>query len=146
MASLIITILGCALASAAAATRSLDWTITVITLFALTLRGLPPIRSILVAGASLFLIVAFEAGQGPGSGETLAAVVGAVAAGAAGSAIATQRRYWQALEDRAQDAVASRELEAARRVAEERLRIARDLTMSSAIRSPSPACNSVPSR
>ncbi|QSB24290.1 sensor histidine kinase [Curtobacterium sp. 24E2] len=57
----------------------------------------------------------------------LGALISVVAAAAIGSGLRVQHQYRASLEQRAADAVATRELEAERRVAEERVRIARDL-------------------
>jgi len=60
------------------------------------------------------------------SPDALAAVVSTMAGGATAIAVRLRRQYWASLEQRATDAIATRELEATQRVAEERLRIARD--------------------
>lgn len=57
----------------------------------------------------------------------IAGFASAIAAAAAGNAVRNRDRYWKALEERALDAIAARESETNRRVAEERVRIARDL-------------------
>ncbi|MFI1735447.1 sensor histidine kinase [Streptomyces acidicola] len=56
-----------------------------------------------------------------------AALFSAIAGGATGSALRIHREHWRTLEERAESAIATREIEATRRVTEERLRIARDL-------------------
>lgn len=56
-----------------------------------------------------------------------AALFSAIAGGATGGALRIHRDHWWILEERAESAIATREIEATRRVTEERLRIARDL-------------------
>src|SRR5690606_18741122 len=56
-----------------------------------------------------------------------AALFSAIAGGATGAALRIHREHWLILEERAETALATREIEATRRVTEERLRIARDL-------------------
>lgn len=120
-----------AIAPVVAATGGSDpivlWTMTVFSGFLFAYQGVVP----LLAGA-LFSICNF--GAVVVSLEfrmlDLAAVVAAVSAVAAvalGASLDARRRYWSALADRAREAIAAREVEADRRVAEERLSIARDL-------------------
>ena len=103
------------------------WTICVFTVFSLTLHGLSPVRSGAVAGIAVYLAEVYFQGQGWVEVTALAAVLSVLAAAASGSAVRANQKNWSALEQRAQDAIATREIEANRRVAEERLRIARDL-------------------
>ncbi|WP_158613128.1 MULTISPECIES: sensor histidine kinase [unclassified Frondihabitans] len=121
------TILGSAAAAAAGWNPIVEWTIVVFTLFAGTFRGASPLRAVPLAALPLFVIVALEAHSGPLSPDVLAAVFACIAGGAAGAGLHSQRQYWNSLLTRAQDALATREEEARRRVSEERLRIARDL-------------------
>lgn len=79
------------------------------------------------AGSALGLVVVGEvAGTGPGAMH-LVFVGWAAAAVFLGDAVRSRRRYLEALEQRAAHLERSREDEARRRVAEERLRIAQDL-------------------
>jgi signal transduction histidine kinase len=55
------------------------------------------------------------------------ALFSAIGGGATGVVLRLHRDHWWALEERAENAIATREIEATRRVTEERLRIARDL-------------------
>ncbi|WIB67403.1 histidine kinase [Curtobacterium sp. MCBD17_035] len=107
-----------------------ECTVVVFVLFALTLRGLPPTRSIgitALAMAVIFGLASFlSAGRAVGL-DAVAVIVAVVAGGAVGAALRLQRQYWESLEQRTRDAIATREAEAERRVAEERVRIARDL-------------------
>ncbi|MFC8403121.1 sensor histidine kinase [Streptomyces griseoincarnatus] len=87
------------------------------------------------AGAVALAAVALLAGSGPLAGDlswrdasrmaTMVAVP--LLAGLIGHAVRTRRAYLAAVEERARRAEESRELEARRRVAEERVRIAREL-------------------
>ena len=74
------------------------WMMAVLVLFSFTLRGRQP-----VAGTAV------------------------VAGGATGAALRIYRDHWRTLVEVAETAIATREIEATRRVTEERLRIARDL-------------------
>jgi len=103
------------------------WTICVFTVFSLTLHGLSPVRSGAVAGIAVYLSEVYFQGNGWVEVTALAAVLSVWAAAASGSAVRANQKYWSALEQRTRDAIATREIEANRRVAEERLRIARDL-------------------
>ncbi len=87
------------------------------------------------AGAVTLAAVALLAGSGPLAGDLswrdasrMGTVVAApLLAGLIGHAVRTRRAYLAAVEERARRAEESRELEARRRVAEERVRIAREL-------------------
>jgi signal transduction histidine kinase len=103
------------------------WTMTVFATFLFTLRGLPGLPAGVLVAAANFTSVAVFLGEGPANVYATVSAISALAAAAAGSAIRGHRQYWDELEKRAQDAVANRELEVEHRVAEERLRIARDL-------------------
>ncbi len=104
------------------------WNLAIFAALWLTLRVLPGLPVGLLVGAADFAAVAVAQG-----GFTLAepvpsiAGIAAVAAAAIGSAIRGQRQYWAQMEARTREALATREAEAQRRVAQERVRIARDL-------------------
>ncbi|ABS04131.1 integral membrane sensor signal transduction histidine kinase [Kineococcus radiotolerans SRS30216 = ATCC BAA-149] len=105
------------------------WTVTSFTAFSVAVRGAPAVLTAAIgavgnAVAQWWSIGAFtgEAFITPG-----VAALTAVAAAAVGSAIRGNDRYWEALEQRARDAVTGRELLVRQGVAEERVRIARDL-------------------
>lgn len=104
------------------------WTIAVLTTLLLTLRGSPAVLAGTLAGAANFAAVAID-NQATGLGDPVAwvAAFNAAAAAVAGSAIRGQRQYWTALQGRTHEAVAGRDAAVQRSVAEERLRIARDL-------------------
>lgn len=104
------------------------WNLAVFAALWLTLRALPGLWVGLVVGAANFAAVAMAQG-GFSLQEPIPSVAGisALAAAATGSAIRSHRRYRAELEARTREALATREAEAQRRVAEERVRIARDL-------------------
>ncbi|MGC5170669.1 sensor histidine kinase [Microbacterium sp. DT81.1] len=105
----------------------LPWTIAVLTVLSLTVRGARALLAGLVTGVSMYLADVYVSGLDWLDASALAAFSLSLAAAGLGSANFNRDRYWAALELRARDAVASRESEANRRVAEERIRIARDL-------------------
>ena len=103
------------------------WMLAVLVLFSCTLRGRQPlVATALVAGVLLasFMTVG---GFGGGAAGAAAALFSAVAGGATGAALRSYRAQWWALAEQARAAILTREVEATRRVTEERLRIARDL-------------------
>ena len=105
------------------------WTVASFTTFLLTLRGSPPVRTAAVTGIGNGLAQWLFTGAPTGAAFIAPGVAAltAVAAAAVGSAIRGNNQYWSALEQRAVDAVASRELVVRQSIAEERVRIARDL-------------------
>jgi len=103
------------------------WMLAVLVLLSVTFRGKQPVAATIIV-ATCFLgafmtIGGFRGGAVVGA----AALFSAIAGGATGDTLRIHRDHWWALEERAETAVATREIEATRRVAEERLRIARDL-------------------
>jgi signal transduction histidine kinase len=99
----------------------------VLVLFSFTLRGKQPVvGTAVVAG---FFLAAFMTVGGFRGGAIagVAALFSAVAGGATGAALRIYRDHWRTLVEMAETAIATREIEATRRVTEERLRIARDL-------------------
>ncbi|MBF4577695.1 sensor histidine kinase [Frondihabitans sp. VKM Ac-2883] len=104
-----------------------EWSITVFLVFIVTLRFGRPIRAaaLVVAPTLAGTIIAGDLGDPVTS--VFATLVSLAAGSAIGAGLRAQRLYRDSLERRAEDALATRELEATRRVAEERLRIARDL-------------------
>lgn len=103
------------------------WMMAVLVLFSVTLRGKQPLAGIGIVAA--FFLGAFMTLGGFRGGAVVgaAALFSAVAGGATGAALRIHREHWRILEERAESAIATREIEATRRVTEERLRIARDL-------------------
>ncbi|MDF2443619.1 MAG: hypothetical protein JWR01_1822 [Subtercola sp.] len=103
------------------------WMMAVIVLFSFTLRGYQPVvGTIIVAG---FFLAAFMTVGGFTGGVIVgcAALFSAIAGGASGAALRIHRDLWKLMEERARRVVELREIEATRRIAEERVRIARDL-------------------
>ncbi|WP_405068994.1 sensor histidine kinase [Kribbella sp. NBC_01510] len=124
---LVVTVAGGLISALAGWDPIVMWSIAVFVLFSFTLQGMPAVRGTVFVGAGLYLMTAIAQDYDFLSLQSFPAVVSAVAGGAIGNAIRIHQEYWHSLEERAADAVATRDLEATRRVAEERLRIARDL-------------------
>lgn len=104
------------------------WQVSIFGTFLHTLRGLSGLLSGPVVGIANVLAIGLSAGSfGFGHPIVWIAGVSAVAAAATGSAIRGQQVYWSALQERTHEAVAGRDAAVQRSVAEERLRIARDL-------------------
>ncbi|MFD7609073.1 sensor histidine kinase [Streptomyces mirabilis] len=103
------------------------WMMAVLVLFSVTLRGKQPLAGTGIVAA--FFLGAFMTLGGFRGGAIVgaAALFSAIAGGATGAALRIHREHWLTLEERAESAIATREIEATRRVTEERLRIARDL-------------------
>ncbi|MGW7622740.1 sensor histidine kinase [Streptomyces antimycoticus] len=103
------------------------WMMAVLVLFSITLRGKQPLAGTGIVAA--FFLGAFMTLGGFRGGAIVgaAALFSAIAGGATGAALRIHRDHWWILEERAESAIATREIEATRRVTEERLRIARDL-------------------
>jgi signal transduction histidine kinase len=102
------------------------WMVAVLVLFSVTFRGKQPLVATFVV-AAFFLGALPAGGFRGGSIGGVAALFSAIAGGATGVALRIHRAHWWTLEQRAASAIATREIEATRRVTEERLRIARDL-------------------
>ncbi|MDP3951678.1 sensor histidine kinase [Microbacterium sp.] len=103
------------------------WNIAVFAVFRFALTSLPGLLVGLLTGAFCFLGYVLYDGWNLFGAEASIAAILTFAAGAAGGAIRAQSQYWRSLEARAEEALASRDGAVRRRVAEERLRIARDL-------------------
>jgi signal transduction histidine kinase len=103
------------------------WMMAVLVLFSVTVRGKQPLLGTGIVAA--FFLGAFMTLGGFRGGAIVgaAALFSAIAGGATGAALRIHREHWLTLEERAESAIATREIEAVRRVTEERLRIARDL-------------------
>jgi signal transduction histidine kinase len=103
------------------------WMMAVLVLFSITFRGGQALAATAVVAA--FFLGAFMTIGGFRGGAIVgvAALFSAIGGGATGGALRIHRDHWWILEERAASAIATREIEATRRVTEERLRIARDL-------------------
>jgi signal transduction histidine kinase len=103
------------------------WMMAVLVLFSVTFRGKQPVVGTALV-ASFFLAAYMTVGGFSGGAVVgCAALFSAIAGGATGAALRIYRDHWLVLEERTRRAIATREIEATRRVIEERLRIARDL-------------------
>ncbi|MFK4482439.1 sensor histidine kinase [Curtobacterium sp. AB7] len=103
------------------------WSCAVLLLFAVSSRQGHPVRAAAIVAPGVVIGTLLAPGEGGAVPTALGALISVVAAAAIGSGLRVQHQYRASLEQRAADAVATRELEAERRVAEERVRIARDL-------------------
>lgn len=103
------------------------WMLAVLVLFSCTLRGLQPVAATAVVAVVLLASFMTVGGFRGGAAAAAAALFSAVAGGATGAALRSYRAQWWSLAEQARAAILTREVEATRRVTEERLRIARDL-------------------
>jgi Signal transduction histidine kinase len=105
------------------------WSAVCFLALVLTIRGLPAVLTAGVLGVSNLLGAALYAGTILPSGDPSASVAAfaVVLSSAIGSAIRGHHRYWSELERRTHDAEETRQAAVDRGIAEERLRIARDL-------------------
>jgi signal transduction histidine kinase len=103
------------------------WMMAVLVLFSVTFRGAQPLVGTTIVAASFLGAFMTVGGFRGGAIVGAAALFSAIAGGATGAALRIYRDHWWTLEERAESAIATREIEATRRVTEERLRIARDL-------------------
>jgi signal transduction histidine kinase len=103
------------------------WMMAVLVLFSVTFRGKQPALATFVV--AVFFLSAFMTLGGFRGGAVVgvAALFSAIGGGATGAALRIHGQHWWILQERAENAIATREIEATRRVTEERLRIARDL-------------------
>lgn len=127
-AALVIVSLAGIVASLGGADPTGAWSIAVFAAFLQSLRRLPAVLVGSVVGVTSAVAVALHEGQVSLERPTasIAAVCG-IAAAAAGSAVRSNLRWRAELEGRARDAVENRRAAVDRSVAEERVRIARDL-------------------
>lgn len=103
------------------------WMMAVLVLFSVTFQGRQPVLATGIVVAFFLGSFMTVGGFRGGSFAAGTALFSAIAGGATGLALRMHREHWWALSERAENAIATREIEATRRVAEERLRIARDL-------------------
>lgn len=106
-----------------------NWSIACFAAFLFTLRGLPGSLTGISIGIANFAASSWAAGTLSVNDNPEASIAGgaALVAAATGSAIRGQRQYLAQIEQRTLDAIATREAAVDRSVAEERVRIARDL-------------------
>jgi len=104
------------------------WQVSMFGAFLLALRGLSGLLCAVVVAVADLVAVGLAA-ETFGLTEPIAWIAGTtgLAAAATGSAIRGQLQYWSALQQRTHEAVVGRDAAVQRSVAEERLRIARDL-------------------
>jgi signal transduction histidine kinase len=102
------------------------WMMAVLVLCSVTFRGKRPLAATVVVAVSLLGAFMTVGGFRGGAVGGAAALFSAIAGGALGAGLHIHRDHWWVLEERAEHALATREVEATRRVVEERLRIARD--------------------
>ena len=103
------------------------WMMAALVLFSFTFRGRQPVIGTAVVALSFLGALTTVGEYRGGAVVAVAALFSAIAGGATGAALRLSRDHWLVSEQRARAAVATREVEAERRVTEERLRIARDL-------------------
>jgi len=103
------------------------WTIAVFTAFSVALRGRRGALLGVIVGVGVYFAVVLAENQGFGNPNAFVALATSFTAAATGSALRSYGRYQHELEQRTLEAIAGREAETHQRVAEERLRIARDL-------------------
>lgn len=103
------------------------WSCAVLLLFAVSSREGHPVRAAAIIAPGVVVGTLLAPGEGGAVPTALGALISVVAGAATGAGLRVQHQYRASLEQRAADALATRELEAERRVAEERMRIARDL-------------------
>ena len=105
------------------------WSVCCFAAFWFTLRGAPGLPVALVLGGANLVAVGWWSGSirpSQAAIPSLAAFI-AVLLATAGSSVRGHQQYWFSLEQRTQEAIASRQVAVERSIAEERLRIARDL-------------------
>jgi signal transduction histidine kinase len=128
-AALVLFALGPLVASALGWLPTHNWSIACFGAFLLTLRGLPGLLTGVVIAAANLGAVGWYGGTlsvQANAEASIAAAAGLLMA-ASGSAIRGQRQYFEELSARTQEAIATRAAVAERSVAQERVRIARDL-------------------
>jgi len=103
------------------------WTVAVMSLLSVTLRGAPAVPAAVLTTVPVYGAIVLREGEGLGSGAALTAVSLCVAAAATGTALRAQARFLESMRQRALDAVATRDLAVERGISRERLRIAQDL-------------------
>jgi len=103
------------------------WSIVVFQLFSVTVRGTRAIPALLLGGVPVYLAIVAREGWDFQAPVALVASACCAVGAAVGSAVRAQERYLESMKQRALDAEATAQAELERGIAEERLRIARDL-------------------
>lgn len=105
------------------------WSIACFAAFLFALRGMPGLAAGAVIGAGNLLVNALVSGTIRPTVDPVPSIAGVIALtmAAIGSSMRNRQKYWFELEQRTRDALATRQAAVDRAVAEERLRIARDL-------------------
>ncbi|MWV51540.1 hypothetical protein GRS96_19945 (plasmid) [Rathayibacter sp. VKM Ac-2803] len=124
---LLVAAVGAALAITASDQPWAGWILAIALLFSLGLRGYRVFVGALTVAVTLYSATVFSGSTDFGDPGAYIAFSTTIAAAATGSTIRVHESYLLAVQDLARDAVTSRDSEITRRVAEERLRIARDL-------------------
>lgn len=127
MLGLVVVVLGAVAAALLATEYVAMWTVVVFTLFSVTVRGSRAIPALLIAGIPVYLSIVIRDGWNFQSPVALIATACCAVGAAVGSAVSAQQRYLESMRQRALDAEAAAGLAVERGIAEERLRIARDL-------------------
>lgn len=127
MLGLVVVAFGAVAAALLATEFVAMWSVVVFALFSVTVRGARPIFAVLIAGIPVyFSLVIREHWDFQASVALVAAACCAVGA-AVGSAVRAQQAYLESMKQRALDAEASADLAVERGIAQERVRIARDV-------------------
>lgn len=105
------------------------WSVACFAALWLTLRGMPALVTSVALGGANWLAASLYADALPPTFFAVASIAGgtAVLLAAVGSAVIGHQKYWSSLEQRTREATAGRQTAVERSVAEERVRIARDL-------------------
>ncbi|MFF2053549.1 sensor histidine kinase [Leifsonia sp. NPDC058194] len=103
------------------------WSVVVLQLFSITLRGTRALPAFALAVVPVYFSIVAREGWDYEASVALVASACCAAAAAIGSAVCSQERYLASMRQRALDAEAAAVLAIEHGVAEERLRIARDL-------------------
>lgn len=127
MLGLIVVVFGAVAAALLATEFVAMWTVVVFMLFSVTVRGTRAIPALLIAGIPVYLSIVIRDHGNFQSPVALIATACCAVGAAAGSAVRAQQGYLESMRQRALDAEAAAELAIERGIAEERLRIARDL-------------------
>lgn len=105
----------------------ITWTTTVVAVFAFIAGGMPALWLGAATVICNYSAVLINSSFQPSDPEALAAAATSLAAAALAAALGAQRRWFAAVQEHTASEIANRDVESTRRVAEERLRIARDL-------------------